>query len=110
MAEKEKNDISSLVSKDITELTASDAREGLDQFLLRSSGDVVDAGIKCKLAGEDEIVGDFAFMISDKVGGILTLLYISLFRCSSISRTSCVYEKPLLKKITNIESFGISKI
>ena len=81
MAEKEKNDISSLVSKDITELTASDAREGLDQFLLRSSGDVVDAGIKCKLAGEDEIVGDFAFMISDKVGGILTLLYISLFRC-----------------------------
>ena len=75
MAEKEKFDISSLVSKDITELTASDARSGLDQFLLRSSGDVVDAGIKCKLAGEDEIVGDFAFMISDKVGGILTLLY-----------------------------------
>ena len=108
MSEKEKFDISSLVSKDITELTASDAREGLDQFLLRSSGDIVDAGMVG--VGEDEIVGDFPLMISDKVGGILTLLYISFFRCSSISRTRCVYEKPLLKKITNIESFGISKI
>ena len=69
MTEKEKFDISSLVSKDITDLTASDAREGLDKFLLRSSGYVVDAGIKYELVGEDEIVEDFALMISDKLGG-----------------------------------------
>ena len=86
MAEKEKNDISSLVSKDITELTASDAREGLDQFLLRSSGDVVDAGIKYELVGEDEIVEDFALMISDKIGGGLIDEGPKIFLISSFCR------------------------
>ena len=86
MAEKEKNDISSLVSKDITELTASDAREGLDQFLLRSSGDVVDAGIKYELVGEDEIVEDFALMISDKIGGGLKYKGTKIFFISSFCR------------------------
>ena len=86
MAEKEKFDISSLVSKDITELTASDARNGLDQFLLRSSGDVVDAGIKYELVGNDEIVGDFALMISDKVGGRLKDMGPKIFFISSCCR------------------------
>ena len=86
MAEKEKFDISSLVSKDITELTASDARSGLDQFLLRSSGNVVDAGIKYELVGEDEIVEDFALMISDKVGGRLKDIKPKIFFISSFRR------------------------
>ena len=86
MTEKEKFDINSLVSKDITELTASDARNGLDQFLLRSSGDVVDAGIKYELVGEDEIVQDFALMISDKVGGKLKDIGTKIFFISSFCR------------------------
>lgn len=86
MSEKEKFDISSLVSKNITELTASDAREGLDQFLLRSSGDVVEAGIKYELVGEDEIVETFALMISDKVGGRLKYMEPKIFFISSFCR------------------------
>jgi len=68
MAEKEKFDINSLVDKDITELSAKDARNGLDQLLLRSSGTAAEAGIRHELVGDD-LVGDFALMISDKVGG-----------------------------------------
>ena len=67
MAEKE-FDISSLVDKDITEISAKDARNGLDQFLLRSSETVAEAGIRNELVGDD-LVEDFALMISDKVGG-----------------------------------------
>ena len=68
MAEKE-FDISSLVTKDMTDISASDARNGLDQFLLRTSGTAAEAGTKNELAGGEEVIQDFALMISDKVGG-----------------------------------------
>ena len=75
MAEKEKFNIASLIDKDITELSAKDARNGLDQFLLRSSGTAAEAGIRHELTGDD-LVEDFALMISDKVGGKILFILI----------------------------------
>ena len=60
--------------KDITDLSARDARFFLDKFLLRSSGYVAETAIKGKFVGTEEVIDDFALMISDKVGGKLSFI------------------------------------
>ena len=60
--------------KDITDLSARDARFFLDKFLLRSSGFVAETAIKGKFVGTEEVIDDFALMISDKVGGKMSFI------------------------------------
>ena len=51
MAGKEKFDINSQVDKDVTLLSASDANNGLNQSLLRSSEPAAEEGISEKVGG-----------------------------------------------------------